>query len=73
MGHSRSVIQEALLICFVYDLRYFLFVCLFLHRFIKSFYDSFLATFLETRYQHCQHWPYRGVGSVSFLAEEAEN
>ena len=29
--------------------------------------------FLETRYQHCQHWPYRGVGSVSFLARVAEN
>ena len=46
------------------------FVCLFLHRFIKSFKGSFLATFLEIRYQH---WRYGGVGSVSFLAEEAEN
>ena len=33
----KRLIQEALLICFVCDLRYFLFVCLFLHRFIKSF------------------------------------
>ena len=49
---------------------YFLFVCLFLHRFIKSFKGSFQATCLKIRYQH---WRYGGVGSVSFLAEEAEN
>ena len=49
---------------------YFSFVCLFLYRFIKSFKGSFLATLLESRYQH---WPYWGVGSVSFLAEKAKN
>ena len=52
---------------------YFLCFCfsLFLHRFIKSFKGLFLAAFLEIRY--LQHWLYGGVGSVPFLAEEAEN
>ena len=37
---------------------------------MKSFKGLFLATFLEIPYQH---WRYGEVGSVSFLAEEAEN
>ena len=51
----------------------FFFVCLFVLIYTvsqKSFKGWFLATFLESRFQH---WQYNGVGSVSFLAEKAEN
>ena len=38
--------------------------------FANSFKGSFPATFLESRFLH---WQYHGVGSVSFLAEKADN
>ena len=47
-----------------------LLVCFNLYRFAKSFKGSFLVTLLESRFQY---WQYHGVGSVSFLAEKAEN
>ena len=64
----KSLIQEALLICFVCDLR--VFVCLFV---FTPFHKTFLRFISGDVSRNCQHWPYRGVGSVSFLAEEAEN
>ena len=75
-SYSRSVVN---LFCVLSQSLFCLFVCLFvlihpdLYRSAKSFKScfkgSFLATFLESRFQH---WQYHGVGSVSFLAEEAE-